>query len=52
MPIKLDEKDVAILAVIQEDSQLTARQISKRINAPLTTVFAKIKRMEEMGVIR
>jgi Lrp/AsnC family transcriptional regulator, leucine-responsive regulatory protein len=52
MSINLDEKDLAILAIIQEDSQLTAKQIAKKINAPLTTVFAKVKRMEEQGVIR
>ena len=52
MPVKLDEKDLAILGLIQEDSQLTAKQIAKKISAPLTTVFAKVKRMEEQGVIR
>jgi DNA-binding Lrp family transcriptional regulator len=52
MSAKLDEKDSAILVLIQENSKLTAKQIAKKINAPLTTVFAKIKRMEELGVIR
>jgi DNA-binding Lrp family transcriptional regulator len=52
MSVKLDEKDLAILALIQEDSQLTAKQIAKKINAPLTTVFAKTKRMEEQGIIK
>jgi Lrp/AsnC family leucine-responsive transcriptional regulator len=52
MSIKLDEKDVAILALIQENSNLTAKQIAKKINAPITTVFAKTKRMEEIGIIK
>jgi Lrp/AsnC family leucine-responsive transcriptional regulator len=52
MSIKLDEKDLAILSLIQEDSKLTANQIAKKINAPITTVFAKTKRMEEMGIIK
>jgi DNA-binding Lrp family transcriptional regulator len=52
MSVKLDEKDLAILALIQGDSKLTAKQISKKIDTPLTTVFAKIKRMEEQGIIR
>ena len=52
MSIKLDEKDTAILALIQENSKLTAKQIAKKINAPITTVFAKTKRMEELGIIR
>jgi len=52
MSSKLDEKDLAILALIQENSKLTANQIAKKINTPITTVFAKTKRMEEMGIIK
>ena len=52
MTVKLDEKDIAILALIQENSKLTAKQIAKKIGAPITTVFAKTKRMEEFGVIK
>lgn len=52
MNAKLDEKDVAILQLIQENSKLTANQIAKKVNSPITTVFAKIKRMEEQGIIK
>ena len=52
MSLKLDEKDLAILTIIQENSKLTANQIAKKINIPITTVFAKIRRMEEMGIIK
>lgn len=52
MTDRLDEKDSAILTLIQRDSKLTAKQIAKRVNVPLTTVFAKIKRMEELGIVR
>jgi Lrp/AsnC family leucine-responsive transcriptional regulator len=52
MSLKLDEKDLAILVLIQENSKLTANQIAKKIGAPITTVFAKTKRMEEMGIIK
>jgi len=52
MSAKLDEKDQAILLLIQENSKLTANQIAKKINSPITTVFAKIKRMEELGIIK
>ncbi len=52
MSAKLDEKDAAILTLIQKDSKLTAKQISKKVGAPITTVFAKTKRMEELGIIR
>jgi len=52
MNLKLDEKDLAILTLIQENSKLTANQIAKKINTPITTVFAKTKRMEEAGIIK
>ena len=52
MSVKLDEKDLAILSLIQEDSQLTAKRIARKINVPLTTVFAKTKRMEQQGIIK
>ena len=52
MSVKLDEKDLAILSLIQENNKLTAKKIAKQINTPITTVFAKIKRMEELGVIK
>ena len=52
MSVKLDEKDLAILSLIQADGKLTAKQIAKKTGVPITTVFAKTKRMEELGVIR
>lgn len=52
MSVKLDDKDLAILTLIQENSKLTANQIAKKISTPITTVFAKIKRMEELGIIK
>jgi len=51
MSIKLDEKDIAILLLIQENSKLTANQIAKKTNTPITTIFAKTKRMEQLGTI-
>jgi DNA-binding Lrp family transcriptional regulator len=52
MEPKLDDRDTAILALIQRDSKLTAREIARKIDSPITTVFAKIKRMEEQGIIK
>jgi DNA-binding Lrp family transcriptional regulator len=51
MEARLDEKDFAILKLIQADCKLTAREIARKIDSPITTVFAKIKRMEELGII-
>jgi len=52
MEPKLDEKDIRILKVLQENCKATAKQIAKEINSPITTVFAKIKRMENLGIIK
>ena len=52
MEAKLDEKDLAILALIQKDCKLSSREIARKIGSPITTVFAKIRRMEELGIIK
>jgi DNA-binding Lrp family transcriptional regulator len=52
MQPKLDEKDKEILRLIQDNCKLTAREIAKKIGPPITTVFAKIKRMEQTGIIK
>jgi DNA-binding Lrp family transcriptional regulator len=31
---------------------MTAKEIARRIGSPVTTVFAKIKRMEKLGIIK
>jgi DNA-binding Lrp family transcriptional regulator len=52
MEPRLDDRDTAILTLIQRDSKLTAREIARKIDSPITTVFAKIKRMEQQGIIK
>ncbi|MEM2281073.1 MAG: Lrp/AsnC family transcriptional regulator [Candidatus Bathyarchaeia archaeon] len=52
MEVKLDEKDLAILALLQENCRMTAREIAQEIGSPITTVFAKIKRMEQLGILK
>lgn len=52
MSHKLDEKDIQILRLLQKNSKMTIREISKLVKAAPTTVFAKIKRMEKNGIIK
>jgi DNA-binding Lrp family transcriptional regulator len=47
----LDSGDMKILQIIQENCRLTAREISNRTGLPVTTVFAKIKRIERLGLV-
>ena len=48
----LDSGDVKILRIIQENCRLTAREISDRTGLPVTTVFAKIKRIERLRLVK
>jgi DNA-binding Lrp family transcriptional regulator len=50
--ISLDSGDVSILRIIQENCRLTSREISDRTGLPVTTVFAKIRRIEKAGLIK
>jgi Lrp/AsnC family leucine-responsive transcriptional regulator len=47
----LDSKDVQILRIIQENCRLTSREIADKIDSPVTTVFAKIRRFEKLGLV-
>ena len=47
----LDPKDFQILRIMQENCRLTSREIAEKIGSPVTTVFAKIKRFEKLGII-
>jgi Lrp/AsnC family leucine-responsive transcriptional regulator len=48
----LDKRDVKILKLLQKNCKMTAREIAKNIGSPITTVYAKIKRMEQLGIIK
>jgi len=52
MEHRLDKKDLEILGLLQRNCKMTARDIAKTIDSPVTTVFAKMRRMEELGIIK
>jgi len=49
---QLDERDAKILKLLQNDCKITAKEIARKIGSPITTVYSKIKRMEELGIIK
>ncbi len=49
---RLDNKDVEILRLLQEDCKLSTRELATKVNSPVTTVYAKMRRMEELGLIK
>lgn len=50
--VALDQKDVAILKLLQSNARMTIKEISDKVNLSTTPVYERIKWMEETGVIR
>ena len=48
----LDDKDLAILRILQQNARATVKEISDKVLLSTTPVHERIKRMEEQGVIR
>jgi DNA-binding Lrp family transcriptional regulator len=48
----IDEKDLAILKLLQHNARITVKEISDKIHLSTTPVHERIKRMEESGVIK
>ncbi len=47
-----DQKDLAILKLLQHNARITVKEISDKVNLSTTPVFERIKWMEETGVIK
>jgi DNA-binding Lrp family transcriptional regulator len=50
-PVLLDEKDRAILRLLQANAKMTVREIAANVHLSTTPVHERIKRMEEQGII-
>lgn len=51
-PVPLDEKDKAILRLLQQNAKITVREIATQVHLSTTPVHERIRRLEETGVIR
>jgi Lrp/AsnC family leucine-responsive transcriptional regulator len=51
IPVSLDEKDTAILRLLQQNAKLTVREIAAHVHLSTTPVHDRIRRLEESGVI-
>jgi len=51
-PVDLDEKDRAILRLLQDNAKITVREIAAKVHLSTTPVHERIRRLEETGVIR
>src|SRR6201995_5196001 len=50
--VELDDKDRAILRLLQANAKITVREIAAQIHLSTTPVHERIRRLEETGVIR
>jgi len=48
----VDQKDEKILEILKENAKLSTKQISKRVNLPITTVHNRIKKLEKEGIVK
>lgn len=50
--LQVDEKDLAILRLLQDNARITVKEIAEKIHLSTTPVHERIKRMEASGVIK
>ena len=50
-PIKLDERDVEILAILQKEGRITSSALAARVNLSPTPTWERVKRLEKAGII-
>ncbi len=49
--IKLDDRDLKILSVLQTEGRITKTDLAKRVNLSPTPCWERLKKLEEAGVI-
>lgn len=49
---KLDEIDLKLIDILKENSKLSSHKISKITGIPITTVYHRIKKLEEKKIIK
>jgi Lrp/AsnC family leucine-responsive transcriptional regulator len=52
LPVMLDDKDLAILRILQLNARATVREIAAQVKLSTTPVHERIRRLETQGVIR
>ena len=50
--IDLDDKDLKILALLEENARLTTGELAKQLDIPQTTVHNRIRKLRESKVIK
>ena len=47
--LKLDERDLRILAILQQEGRITKTELAERVNLSPTPCWSRLKRLEKMG---
>lgn len=50
--VQLDPLDVKILGLLQEDARLSFREIAERLDSTTPTISARVRALEDIGIIR
>ena len=50
--MRLDDIQRKILRLLQSNGRLSSKDVAKEIGSPITTAYARIKRLEELGIIK
>ena len=48
----VDERDLEILAALEEDARIPWRQLARRLGVSETTIYLRIKKLAERGVLK
>jgi Lrp/AsnC family leucine-responsive transcriptional regulator len=51
MPFSMDEKDLAILSLLQPNSFLTNNELAKKVGMAPSAVLERVKKLEQNGII-
>jgi len=49
--LKLDERDIKILAILQREGRITKATLSQRVNLSPSPCWERLKRLEQAGII-
>ncbi len=48
----MDDVDEDILAELRKDAKVSLKQLAKKFGVPLSTLYQRIKKLEELGIIK
>ena len=50
--LKLDDRDITILAVLSREGRISKADLARRVNLSATPCWERLKRLEQAGIIR